>query len=167
VIEPKYAFNPLTEEKSLWCIHCLLWGLCIQLMTLGESDSIIRCLWWRRQLEAERSIVLTTTLNSTKLESKIPTGTEKTPRRWPWWFRKTPPIPEGPGLPREEPSTFHLKLLTIRGDHVLTILVDWTLDHRIRPSADLSRSDGEYGKSEWIAFSHRHRRVIIRKKIVS
>ena len=106
-------------------------------------------------------------LNSAKLESKIPTRTEKTLRRWPWWFRRTPPIREGPGLPREEPSTFHLKLLTIEGDHILTILIDWTLDHRIRPHADLSKSDGEYGKSDWIAFSHKHRRVIIRKKIVS
>jgi len=134
---------------------------------LAESDSMMRCWWWRRQLDADSSMALTIALNSVVFESKISTGTENILRRWVWWFRRTPPIPEGPGLKREEPSTFHLKLLTMGGDHILSILKDWTLNHRIRPSADLIRSVEEYRKSEWIAFSHMHKWVIIRKNIVS
>ena len=141
VIEPKNASSLLTEEKRLWCFQGRMWGLCIQLITLGESDSMMRCWWWRRQLDVDSSMALKIALNSAILESKIPTGTENIPRRWPWWFCSTPPIPEGLGLPREEPSTFYLRLLIIGGDHILLILKEWALDHRSRPSADLIRSD--------------------------
>jgi hypothetical protein len=101
VIEPKNAFSLLTKEKRLWCFQGRMWGLYIQLITLAESDSMMRCWWWRRQLDVDSSMTLTIALNSAILESKIPTGTENLPRRWPWWFRSTPPILEGPDLPRE------------------------------------------------------------------
>jgi len=48
VIEPKNLANLWTVEKSSRCIHGLLWELCIQLITLAESDSIVICLWWIR-----------------------------------------------------------------------------------------------------------------------
>ena len=143
VIELKNLVNLWTVEKSSRCIHGLLWELCIQLITLAESDLIVICLWWRRQFEAESSTTLTTALSSAMFESSIPTGKEKIPRRWPWWFRRTPPIPESPGFLREEPSAFHLKLSMVGGDHITLVLVIWILDQRIRPSADLNRSEGE------------------------
>jgi len=91
VIEPKNAFSLLIEEKRLWCFQGRMWGLCIQLITLAESDSMMKCWWWRRQLDVDSSMALTIALNSAILESKIPTGTENIPRRWPWWFCSTPP----------------------------------------------------------------------------
>ena len=45
VIEPKNLVNLWTVEKSSRCIHSLLWELCIQLITLAESNSIVICLW--------------------------------------------------------------------------------------------------------------------------
>ena len=90
VREPKHEATLWIEEKRLWCRQGLLWGLFIQLMTLAESDSIIMCLWCRRQLEADNSIALTTAFSSATLESKIPTDKEKIPRIIPLWFRKTP-----------------------------------------------------------------------------
>ena len=143
VSEPKHEATLWIEKKRLWCRQGLLWGLFIQLMTLAESDSIIMCLWCRRQLEADNSIALTTAFSSASLESKIPTDKEKIQRIIPLWFHKTPPIPEGPGFPREEPSTFHLKLLIIGGDHTTTRLWFLELVHRNSPSADLSKSEAE------------------------
>jgi hypothetical protein len=86
---------------------------------------------------------LTTALSSATLESKIPTNKEKIPRRISLWFHKTPPIPEGPGFPREEPSIFHLKLLAIGGDHTTTTLGVLVLVHRNSPSVDLIKSEAE------------------------
>jgi len=77
VIESKHEASLWAEEKSLWWIQGLLWGLFIQLMTLAESDSIIICLWYRKQLEVDNLIALTTALSSATLESKIPTDKEK------------------------------------------------------------------------------------------
>jgi hypothetical protein len=98
------------------------YGLFIQLMTLEESDSIIICLWCKRGLEGKISIALTISQSLASLDSIIPVDIEKRPRIIPWWFHKTPPIHEGSGFPSEDPSTFHLKLLPLEGDHVTTNL---------------------------------------------
>jgi hypothetical protein len=48
---------------------------------------------------------------------------------------KTPPIPAIPGLPGDEPSTFHLSTIVgLKADHVIEGLIFLTFVHLTNPS---------------------------------
>jgi hypothetical protein len=64
------------------------------------------------------------------LESFIPIDTENKHITFPLQSLKTPPIPATPGLPGDEPSTFHLSTIVgLKADHVIEGLIFLTFVH--------------------------------------
>jgi len=58
-----------------------------------------------------------------------------------WPVAASPHIPEGPGFTSKDLTTFHLKLLALRGDHITTNLGFWRLVHLRSLYANLNISE--------------------------